>query len=151
VAVAGGVEGENAGVAFRLNCHPAPLMLREVTPFAEQRYMERTKRRRSNEVCSTEITVHFSPKSKQALRDLAAAVEEDRHFDADIFLNLKDWCGDEPPTAANVFMTLSPLAQETLQHIATTGDKRAEEAWTDFVIDLADNYPTLMKARLRAR
>lgn len=96
------------------------------------------------------IEVRFSPEVRHTLGDLAAAVRPSRHFKADMFGILRQWAEGEPPSVHHVLVSFSLLAEETFKHIRATGDRRAEEAWSDFASAMSERGFTL-EARNRGQ
>jgi hypothetical protein len=97
------------------------------------------------------IEVHFSPEVRNAFADLAAAVHFSKHFDGDILGIVQDWATGKRQSVYNVLKALPSVAEETSKHIRATGDKRAEEAWSEIGLKMSERGFTLTALRQRGK
>jgi len=98
------------------------------------------------------VKVRFSPDMKQALSDLAAAVHFSDHFDPEMGEILENWGATGKGSNLHGFLGVLPhIAAETFRHIHATGDKRAEEAWSQISALMMENGYILERDRNHAR
>jgi hypothetical protein len=97
------------------------------------------------------VTVSFGPELRRSFGDLAAAVRFDESFDSDMRDIVEGWATKGRASVQDLLAALPLIAAKTFQHVHTTGDKQAKEAWLDIGIQLAEPNFTLQQSRLRNR
>lgn len=108
-------------------------------------------RSRATELNPIEIEIHFSPRLMQAFKDLSAAVHFSEHFSPEIRMNLEDWVTKGPRSLHSALTGLPSIAEETIKHIAATGDQRAQEAWDNVDIQMREKNGFTLTAKVRAK
>lgn len=107
--------------------------------------------RKTAEVDSRELLVHFSPEMMSAFSDLAAAVHFSEHFDGDILSIVEGWAAGKDATVYGVLIALPSIAEETFGHVHATGDKRAAEAWREISLKMPEKGFSLAQERRRGK
>jgi hypothetical protein len=106
---------------------------------------------RRDEIDARSLKLHFSLTVKQALQDLEAAVHFNEKFSGDIRPILHEWAKGETQTVHDVLIALPLLAKEVFEHIRTTGDERAADAWDEFSAQMSERGFIVMRPRTVGR
>jgi hypothetical protein len=95
------------------------------------------------------VNVHFSPAVTSAFGDLEAAVHSSGHFDKDLLRTVQELAAGQDKSVHAVLISLPAIAAETMNHIRSTGDRRAERAWDDITAQMNENGFSLTQVRGR--
>lgn len=103
------------------------------------------------------LRVQFSPEMTQQFARLEAMVHDSNHFESEILDELQDRAAGKPISVKNTILSVAAIVQETMRHVAATGDTRAEEQLGHLVSELVggrDSHPVAVigpKAAVRTR
>jgi hypothetical protein len=82
------------------------------------------------------LRVRFSPEVTQQFARLEAMVYNSDHFAPEILLELRDRAAGKPVSVRGTIASVAAIVQETMSHIAATGDTRAEEQLESLILEL---------------
>jgi hypothetical protein len=97
------------------------------------------------------VIVEFGPELRRSFGDLADAVRFDENFDADMRSIVEGWAAKGKTSVHDLLAALPVIAAETFKHVQATSNQRAQDAWIDIGIQLAEPDFGLQRPRLRNR
>jgi hypothetical protein len=100
-----------------------------------------------NRVDAREFKVHLPEGLRRALGDLAAAIHFSEHFDDLMLENLEDWAAGRPLALHGFVASLPAIVEETMKHIAASGDSRAAKALASVQLELQERGFVLERYR----
>ena len=82
------------------------------------------------------LRVRFSPEVTRQFARLVAMVHNSDHFGPEILLELRDRVAGKPVSVRGTIASVAAIVQETMRHVAATGDTRAEEQLESLILEL---------------
>jgi hypothetical protein len=107
--------------------------------------------RRELKLDGRDVEIHFSPRVRDALADLAAAVHFSEHFDPGMRGVLQHWADGKTQSLRDVLTAFPIIAEETFSHIHATNDERARDAWREICNQMPEHGFTLAQKHKRAK
>lgn len=93
--------------------------------------------------------VHLPEGLRDALSDLASAVESSKHFDKDTASMMREWAAGRSLDLEGFVVGLHGIAAELLKHVGATGDGKVRAAWEEIGGQLVEQGFTITKRRVR--